>query len=55
MNNILLTGAAGYIGSVVAAELRSRDHFVVGVDRNDKFDTCNENYGHFNYDNDYEI
>tara|TARA_B100000900_G_scaffold389485_1_gene382408 strand:- start:732 stop:1676 length:945 start_codon:yes stop_codon:yes gene_type:complete len=55
MNNILLTGAAGYIGSVVAAELRSRDHFIVGVDRNGTFDTCNENYSHFNYDNDYEI
>ena len=54
MTNILVTGASGYIGSIVCAELGRRDHKVVGVDRNAPA-TPTDNFYETPYHDDYQI
>ena len=54
MTNILVTGASGYIGSIVCAELNRRDHKVVGVDRNAPA-TPTDNFYETPYHDDYQI
>ena len=54
MTNILVTGASGYIGSIVCAELSRRDHKVVGVDRNAPA-TPTDNFYETPYHDDYQI
>ena len=39
--NVLVTGAAGFIGASLSAELLKRGHEVIGIDNlNDYYDVC---------------
>ena len=55
MTNILITGASGYIGSIVCAELNKRGHKIFGVDRNLPNVTSDCVYHQLNYNDDYQI
>ena len=55
MTNILVTGASGYIGSIVCAELTKREHKVFGVDRNIPNTTSDCVYYQHSYADDYQI
>lgn len=51
MTRILVTGAGGYIGGIVAEELRRRNHEVVGVDRNQRLGVDHA----ISYDDSYQM
>ena len=54
-NKILVTGASGYIGSIVCTELQRRGHHVTGVDRNVPRIATDCDFIQASHDDDYQL